>query len=429
MIASGDLHLRPLLFALCWLLGVTLSSAQRPSSALSPGDKILLEATVASANSFFTIETTQPGLNVENLSSYRAFFISADGLAVAPLQAFDTGSFKAKSRDGKTSIVVQGVVTAAAEAGFAIVRTNQKPSKFLRLSKRPLTKGDKLGIFRQDNDGGTLTAPVLSRRKTTLARSRKYVEILSLGANLGDHGTLHVPAGTPVIDHLGDVAGVLMAPTHSSGQRFLFAMPAAVLSKKIAPVSPKLTPFPLPAALKPVDPLAANGTYIRARHAQLTGQHRTAEQLLRKALAQQPTSAVAWQRLGLILRDLKRDKEAMTAFEKASQLGNKLGSFELNRADQFRLQGDMKSALAVLKKALEAAPHDYDLHRAYALALLINKERAQAERHLRTATSLAPEVIACWELLSKCLGVQGKWDDEKVASNKIYELEALYRPR
>lgn len=427
MLASGALHLRLSFIALS-LLAASFYPAQGSPKALSPGDKILLTATEASESSFFTIETTQPGLKVENKVIYRAFFVSGDGLAVAPLQAFDTGSFVAKTIDGKTKVVVQGVVAAAPKAGYAIVQTDQKPSKFLRLSKRPLSKGDKLGIFRQKEHGGALLAPVLSRRETTLARSRKYVEILSLGANLGERGALHAPAGTPLIDHLGDAAGILMAPSHSLGQRLLLALPAAVLTTKTSSTA-KLVPFPLPAALRPADPLAVNPTYIRGRHAQLTGQLRSAEKLLRQAIAQEPKSAVAWQRLGFILRDLERNEEAMAAFDQASAHGNKLGSFELNRADQFRQQGEMESALSVLKKAVTAAPQDYDLHRAYALALLLNKERAQAEKQLRTAISLAPEVIACWELLSKCLGAQGKWDQEKIASDKIYELEALYRPR
>ena len=35
------------------------------------------------------------------------------------------------------------------------------------------------------------------------------------------------------------------------------------------------------------------------------------------------------------------------------------------------------------------------------------------------AADLAPDDIDCWELLSKCLAAQAKWDDEKIASDHL----------
>ncbi len=154
-----------------------------------------------------------------------------------------------------------------------------------------------------------------------------------------------------------------------------------------------------------------------------------AEQLLRKALARHPQSAVGWQRLGLVLRERNRGKEAMKAFQNAADYGNNMGSFLLNQADQLSLMGRLEEATALLAESCRTTPFDYDLHRAYAVALRALKDETSAEKHLRIATVLAPDSLSCWNLLSKCLARQGKWPGEKKASDKIYELESLYRPR
>ena len=119
----------------------------------------------------------------------------------------------------------------------------------------------------------------------------------------------------------------------------------------------------------------------------------------------------------------------MKAFQKASEYGNHLGTFLLNQADQLSLMGRIGEATTLLKKACETNPQDYDLHRAYAVALRSAKDEEAAQKHLEIATKIAPDSLRCWSLLSKCLAGQAKWDQEKKASDNIYRLESLYRPR
>ncbi|MFP6858655.1 MAG: hypothetical protein VCA73_15355, partial [Roseibacillus sp.] len=89
----------------------------------------------------------------------------------------------------------------------------------------------------------------------------------------------------------------------------------------------------------------------------------------------------------------------------------------------------LDEATTFLALACKKSPLDFDLHRAYALALRAKKDEAGAEKHLDIAIRLAPDAISGWSHLSKCLAAQGKWDEEKIASDKIYELESIYRPR
>lgn len=433
VVASSALpkfFLTSLFFPILLVSALAQTTLPKPKAEPTLEDR-LRAAAEASRDALINFEVSRPGLAADDLITYRGFFISRDGLAVAPLEAFDTGRFAAKLDSDGTTITVSGIVGVDPDYGIAIVRTNHLPSKFLVLASNNSARGEPISILRAKENGGTVTAPVTAIRKAPLLRSRKYLNVLSLGANLGDHGILHVPAGTPIFNAKGLVAGCLYAPSVSARQRFLLAAPASTIAKCL-PQNPKTAatiPFPLPATLQPADPVAFDPSYLFGRNAQIKGQLVEAERLLRKVLIRQPKSAAAWQRLGFVLRDRKQDKQAMVAFQNAVTHGNNLGTFVLNQADQFSLMGELDKATALLKAACEETPFDYDLHRAYALALRSKKDNAGAEKHLRIATELAPDALSCWNLLSQCLAAQAKWDEEKKASDKIYELESLYRPR
>jgi len=414
---------------LLWILPACLAPAQI-AAPLKEGDKLKAVAEAA-RGALLTIHSTRLELGADERVTHHGFFISATGLAVAPLQAFDSGQFTAELGPNREPVQIEGVVGAHPDSGIAIVRTDQRPATWLPLAATDIAVGDPVAIIRAQEYGGPLSAPILARRKSMIARTLKYTDVLSVGANLGVLGGLHVPAGTPLLDSKGQAVGCLAAPSISPRQRFLLAFPSSALATRIPANQKKLatTPFPLPKALGPADPLALDATYLHGRIAQLSGKLIEAERLFRKALDKHPKSAMAWQRLALVLRYQARNQEALAAFEKASLHSKNLGAFELDRADQLSLNRKFDEAAAVLQAACKSTPFDFDLHRAYAVALRFKKDEAGAERHLRIATKLAPDDIDCWELLSKCLAAQAKWDDEKIASDKIFELEDLYRPR
>ncbi len=411
------------------LLFACLAPAQ--TAAPPKLEDALKSAAEASRNALISFEVSRAGLATDELITYRGFFISSDGLAVAPLQAFDGGRFTARRESDGSPLAVSGVVAVDLDYGIAIVRTDQQAGHFLVVSKRDSAIGEMVAILRAKEHGGTLTVPIMARRQAPIPRSRKYLEILSVGANLGDHGILHVPAGTPIFNSKGHVTGCLYAPTINATQRFLFAAPGSLVAKRIPRDSKTAAtiPFPLPSSLQPADPLALDPSYLRGRTAQIQGEFVEAERLLRQALARQPKSPAGWQRLGYVLRARQRNEPAMEAFKNAVAHGNNLGTFLLNQADQLSLMGKLDEATTFLALACKKSPLDFDLHRAYALALRAKKEEAGAEKHLDIATRLAPDAISGWSHLSKCLAAQGKWDKEKIASDKIYELESIYRPR
>jgi tetratricopeptide (TPR) repeat protein len=418
--------------SLLLLVSAPAQPAAPPKTKAGPTvEDRLMAAAESSREALISFEVSRPGLAADELITYRGFFISSDGLAVAPLQAFETGRFTAKLELDGSPVAIPGLIAVDHAYGMAIIRTDQRPTRFLVLAPIDSALGERVAILRAKENGGTITAPILAIRKAPIPRSQKYLKILSVGANLGAHGTLYVPAGTPIFNAKGLVTGCLYPPSVNARQRFLFAAPASTIARRVPPNSKAAAtiPFPLPASLQPADPLALDASYLLGRTAQMRGELVEAERLLRRALARQPKSAAGWQRLGYVLRDRKHDQEAMEAFQKAVAHGNQLGTFLLNQADQYTLMGKLDKATEFLKAACEHTPFDYDLHRAYAIALRTKKDNLGAEKHLRIATKLAPDALISWNLLSQCLAAQAKWDDEKIASNKIFELEGLYRPR
>lgn len=428
MLASSAL--RRFVIPLLALLVATSASAQKKNARLELDKELVAVAEPARA-AFLTFKTLRAGLAADDFITFRGFYLSIDGLAIAPLQAFDSGQFTVTNEADGSEVKIAGVVAVEPDYGIALIRTDQKNVKFLKFAQKDPAVDDYVAILRSPQNGGTLTAPILARRKAPLPRAQKYLEILSVGVNLGQNGILHVPAGTPIIDDKGQVGGCLYQPAINARQRFQLVAPASVIIKKIPADSSKAAtiPFPLPAAFQPADPLSLDASYLLGRDAQIGGQVVQAERLLRRALAKEPMSAVGWQRLGLVLRARNKNEDAMAAFKKAATFGNNLGSFILNQADQLSLMGKIDEATRLLAQACINTPDDYDLHRAYAVALSAKKDEKAAEKQLVIATTLAPDSLNCWALLSKCRARQGKWDEEKIASDHIHKLESLYRPR
>ena len=436
VLASPVLRVLPLSVLLALGSGALLaeeSSGTEPRSAVEAikARKDHLAVAKNASASFLSFEIQRAGLSADDLITYRGFYLSADGLAIAPLQAFDSGRFTVRNEADGSAVQVEGAIAVEADYGFAIIQTDQRNRDFLRLSPEAASIGEVVAIHRSQKDGGSVLAPVLARREAPLPRPQKYLKVLSVGVNFGRNGALHVPAGTPVLNREGEVSGCLYQPFLNSNQLFSLAVPAPALALK-SPVHAKkaaIMPFPLPAAFQPADSLALDASYLLGRDAQIRGDVVQAERLLRQALARNPQSALGWQRLGLVLRARNRKEEAMQAFRNAASYGNNLGSFLLNQADQLSLMGRIEDATALLARACAANPGDYDLHRAYAVALRSATDEQTAQKHLEIATRIAPDSLRCWTLLSKCLAKQGKWNEEKKASDHIYKLESLYRPR
>ena len=79
----------------------------------SPGKH--LAAAEKSRKSYLTFQIRRAGLSADDLITYRGFYISKDGLAVAPLQAFDSGDFMARNETDGSEVKVVGLIAVEAE--------------------------------------------------------------------------------------------------------------------------------------------------------------------------------------------------------------------------------------------------------------------------------------------------------------------------
>jgi predicted Zn-dependent protease len=89
---------------------------------------------------------------------------------------------------------------------------------------------------------------------------------------------------------------------------------------------------------------------------------------------------------------------------------------------------DLPSAIRRLKAAIALSPKDYPETRVMLGKLYLDKEQpADAERLLREAYSSWPESVMLVELLEKALTRQDKFKEAWEMSDKVYELEKIYR--
>jgi len=147
---------------------------------------------------------------------------------------------------------------------------------------------------------------------------------------------------------------------------------------------------------------------------------------LREAVALDATSALYRDTLGLILTQLRRPDLAVEQFREAVALDGQFadGHFHLGVA----LAESMKwgEAVAAYRQALSlpilTVP---DLaHQNLGLALYHLRQYPDAERELRFAISLSPEMQAAYHHLGLVLVAQGRLDEARIAFTRVRTLGA-----
>lgn len=94
-----------------------------------------------------------------------------------------------------------------------------------------------------------------------------------------------------------------------------------------------------------------------------------------------------------------------------------------------RRTGDHAGAGAALRQGIEIAPKEASgIREEYARWLETDRKPEEALRYTREASDAAPDNIALLTSLQGLLGGLNKWDEEAKVTERIDELETLYRP-
>jgi len=144
----------------------------------------------------------------------------------------------------------------------------------------------------------------------------------------------------------------------------------------------------------------------------LAEQLRTDEaiQAYRAALAIEP-HPYALINLGLLLRNLGRNAEAVDHLRQAAAAAPELPQAHLNLAATLLMLGDSAPAIAAIRKTLELAPNAAEAHAMLAQALVHAGDPAGAAEACRRALSLDPTQMAPRAFLAVLLQALGRLDD------------------
>lgn len=121
------------------------------------------------------------------------------------------------------------------------------------------------------------------------------------------------------------------------------------------------------------------------------GKAETAVEVFRSALETDPGLVDAWQFLGLALRQLGRNQEALAALRQAYSLSGAPPELASTISQILFELGDRKAALRVLAVAIEKSPRDPELRLSRARVLMEEARLEEALRDVQTAVRLDPE--------------------------------------
>ena len=167
-------------------------------------------------------------------------------------------------------------------------------------------------------------------------------------------------------------------------------------------------------------------TAAQALTAHRTGRLTEAEGLYRKALATSPDDARALHRLGLLLREMGRDLEAVPLLCRSIELKPNVGGFHCNLAAVAGTLGDHRLAVEHLKRAAQIDPTIPEVHHNLSVALEHLGKLPEAEASHREALRLRPDYPEAHNHLGVVLRKLGRTSEAAECHKKAITLRPNY---
>lgn len=157
------------------------------------------------------------------------------------------------------------------------------------------------------------------------------------------------------------------------------------------------------------------------------GNFEKAEQYYRKAIAQRPKDAVAYNNLGVVFQQLDREDDAIKYYKLAAMLDKKYVSPHINLSALYYEKNKPADALQSARKAYEIDANNPLAMMALANALVVNNEELDRALTLAKAAVERPETKSepsAWSILAEALYKLGQSDtDIRAAIDKAMELD------
>lgn len=426
--ASAALLLAALLTWLCFIPAAVAAADDNP-------------AAVASAKRAAALKMSHELPSVRVTTSSLGVFISADGLALVSLFGFAQATEPVIVTADGTELRPGIILGIFPEQELALVKFKHRPKVWLPLSPKEPDAGEIIAISALCHQNSwqekvpPVTGPVMAKRSSTAGNLREvqFKRVLSLGAGLSAKQQEALAPGSFAVNSRGQLVAVYVGINLVDRQKLILLAPVAGLAGQIEKMAqePKAIPFPLPAARNPIDPAFLDPAYsrlmrttdlaaIRTYLAELRLRHPGSSRL--DAIEPGPEVTIAGRPVASLT-----DIPPLDAKASAAAQVERLQMRAVFLTDQ---KPDAAAALRELTAALALCPKDYpDIRLALGVHYLQQDQPAEAEPFLREALTLTPESIALIEIFEKMLTQQDKFDEAGKFTDRLYEMERLYRPK
>lgn len=370
-------------------------------------------------------------------SSYGCF-IGEDGLAVLNLRVF--GNLEAPEKYfmiSREELKPPTLRWFSDELGIAIAKFDYKPKVFIEPCAEALTLGTQLAILDPELEGPVAIGPVTQITMETPGNLLHAANAPNFSVGAGLPGGRRILAGTgyPIIDSQGRLRGNFAASKDLSIQILLDGVATSEWFAEIAKAkdSKEKIPIPLPPDLNPYDPAAYHPDYRGALIALSRDDFDEAIKRVQIALKAHPDSPLLHSlhfdiaNMGGMIDKLPALAEATKPPAGASDA--ELLAYHASLAKALGRIGDQAGAGEALRKGLEIAPkEEHGFREEYSSWLEREGRFDEALRYIREASEATPANILFLKRQQRLLIQLKRWDEEAKVSERIDELEELYRP-
>ncbi|NHJ49755.1 MAG: tetratricopeptide repeat protein [Asgard group archaeon] len=171
-----------------------------------------------------------------------------------------------------------------------------------------------------------------------------------------------------------------------------------------------------------IDPNDVNSLYAKGSVLRIIGQPSEAMVAIDKVIELESKFAIAYLAKGYILMDLKKYDEALTSFSKVEEMGREQ-SVLAGKGYCYLMLGKEKEAIDHFERALKIDPYDPEALFGLGQYEYQMKNWKQAHRYLHRCVVQDDDNIDAWVMLADIFKNTNQTEEEKIALDKVKELE------
>ena len=173
-------------------------------------------------------------------------------------------------------------------------------------------------------------------------------------------------------------------------------------------------------------PKHADSLHLRGLLAYQLGHYELAFESIQRAIDVDPTKALYFYNLALVLEKQDRWKEGIHAYRQALELNPSYVETYANLANLYRHHRQWPEAISTLQQALERQPQSADLHNHLGVTYKEHGDLENAKTHYQQALCIAPDHAESLNNLGIVLQEQGKLQEAKEAFQRALASKPRY---